>query len=76
MKNIRHLGKTGLILLGIVWLGFSFSGCGLSSVILQWILLFTFLNTLILAGCLVCLIYHVFIEVILSKTYKYVRIKI
>ena len=56
MKNIKRFGKIGLILLSIVWLGLSFSGCGLSSVMLQWILLFTFLNTLILAGCLVCLI--------------------
>ncbi len=62
MKNIKRCGKTGLILLGIVWLGFSFSGCGLSSVILQYVLLLTLVNTLLLVGCLVCLIYHVFLK--------------
>ena len=62
MENVRRLGKTGLILLGIVWLGFSFSGCGLSSVILQYVLLLTLVNTLLLVGCLGCLIYHVFLK--------------
>ena len=62
MQNSKRLGKTGLILLGIVWLGFTFSGCGLSSVILQYVLLLTLVNTLLLVGCLICLIYYVFIK--------------
>jgi hypothetical protein len=48
MKNIKRCGKTGLILLGIVWLGFSFSGCGHSSVLLQIVLVLAMVNTLLL----------------------------
>ena len=62
MKSIKRFGKTGLILLGIVWLGFSFSGCGISSILLQYVLIFTLVNTLLLIGCLGCLIYFVFLS--------------
>ena len=65
MRNIRRLGKTGLILLGIVWLGFSFSGCGHSSVLLQIVLLLAMVNTTLLILGLVglgILIYHLLIK--------------
>ena len=53
MKNIRRLAKTGLILIGIVWLGFSFSGCGPSNALLLIVLIFTVVNTTILVGSLI-----------------------
>ena len=53
MKNIKRLGKTGLILLGIVWLGLSFSGCGPSNTLLLIIMIFTVINTTILTVSLI-----------------------
>ena len=53
MINIRRFGKTGLILLGIVGLGFSFNGCGPSNALLLTILIFTVVNTVILVGSLI-----------------------
>ena len=48
MQNSKRFGKTGLILLGIVWLGLSFSGCGPSNTLLLIVLILSMVNTLLL----------------------------
>ena len=60
MKNIKRFGKTGLTLLGIVWLGFSFSGCGPSNTLLLIVLILSMVNTLLLIVGLVFLIIFIF----------------
>ena len=58
MKNIRRLGKIALILLGVVCLGFSISGCsGPSTVMLYIILQLVIINTILLIAGFVYLIW-------------------
>lgn len=54
MKNIKRLGKMGLILLGIVCMGFSFSGCPdpITTSILWSLTFIHFINTILVGCCL------------------------
>lgn len=59
MKSIRRFGKTGLLLLSIVWLGFSLSGCGPSNTLLLIVLILAMVNTLLLIVGLGFLIFFI-----------------
>ena len=60
MKILKRVGKIALILLGVVCLGFSFCGCfDVSKTISDFIIIqLLFVNTLLLIGVLVYLIWR------------------
>lgn len=59
MNNIKCLGKVVLIILSVVWVGCSFSGCSHNTPLLFAMLILLCINTVLLAACFTILLINI-----------------